>query len=176
MRTKAVIVLSVALAAGIGPLAAQAPAPATSLRVGAARVDVTPPAAPGAPPQTYEHQRLYLRAIVVDNGTTRAVIIGADQGNLADDVWTNASRAIASELNIPTQNILMSATHTHSTATTGPGQAAPGRAGGAAPAAPAPAAANAAPPPLVAPMLQAVRQARAALRVWGLVRAPRGST
>ena len=94
-------------------LAAQAQTP--SLRVGAARVDITPPADPANPLSgKYAHERLYVRAIVLDNGATRAALIGADQGMLFENVWTAASKQIAAELNCPVENIVMSATHTHS--------------------------------------------------------------
>ena len=86
-----------------------------TLRVGAARVDITPAADPAHPPSgKYAHEKLYVRAIVLDNGSTRAALIGADQGMLYDAVWQPASKQIASELNCPVENIVMSATHTHS--------------------------------------------------------------
>jgi hypothetical protein len=73
-----------------------------ALRAGAARVDITPPANPEYPASgKYAHERLYIRAIVLDNGVTRAALIGADQSGLADDVWANASRQIAEELSCP---------------------------------------------------------------------------
>ena len=44
--------------------AAGAPARALSLRVGAARIDITPAADPANPPSgDYAHEKLYLRAI-----------------------------------------------------------------------------------------------------------------
>jgi hypothetical protein len=55
-----------------------------------------------------------VRAIVLDNGTARATLIGADQGGLPEGVWKAASKQIAAELNCPVENIVMSATHTHS--------------------------------------------------------------
>jgi len=75
-----------------------------------------PPLAAGfsAPTGRYEHEHLFVRAIVVDNGTSRAVLIGADQSNLSEDTWNQASQQIAKELDCPVANILMSATHTHS--------------------------------------------------------------
>src|SRR6516164_2721949 len=60
------------------------------LRVGAARVDITPPAGEGGfdkPTGKYEHEHLYVRAIVIDNGQTRATIVGADQANMPDAVY-----------------------------------------------------------------------------------------
>jgi hypothetical protein len=61
-------------------------------RVGAARVDITPPADPANPPSgKYAHERLYVRAIVLDNGSARAALIGADQGMLYTVVVTLAN-------------------------------------------------------------------------------------
>lgn len=86
-----------------------------SLRVGAARVDITPPADPANPPLgKYAHERLYVRAIVLDNGVTRAAVIGADQSGLGEATWVQASKLVADELKCPVENIIMSATHTHS--------------------------------------------------------------
>jgi neutral ceramidase len=127
-----------------------------ALSVGASRVDITPPADPANPPSgKYEHERLYVRAIVVENGSARAVLIGADQSGLSEQVWTLASKQIASELNCPVANILMSATHTHSGLAAGD---VPGR-GGFGPPDP-----NAPPPPVVAKIVEAVRQAKARLQ------------
>ena len=128
-----------------------------SLRAGAARVDITPPADPKNPPSgKYAHERLYVRAIVLDNGSTRAALIAADQGGLPDAVWQPASKQIAAELNCPIEDIVMSATHTHSGWGPGgfPGMRAP-RADGAL---------NQPPPPIVAQILDAVRQAKANLQ------------
>lgn len=126
-----------------------------SLKVGAARVDITPPSDPANPPSgKYEHERLYVRAIVLDNGSARAALIGADQGNLSDLIWTAASKRIAQELDCPVANIILSATHTHSG--WGPGPIP--RGGPMAPPDP-----NQPPPPIVAQMVDAVRQAKAKL-------------
>ncbi len=102
----------------------QAAAMAGTLRVGAAVVETTP--AETAKGARYEHERLYVRAIVIDNGSTRSVLIGADQGGIPEDVWVEASKRITVDHGIPVENILMSATHTHSAAGRGPnGQQAP---------------------------------------------------
>jgi hypothetical protein len=128
-----------------------------TLRVGAARVDITPSADPANPPSgKYAHERLYVRAIVLDNGTTKAALIGADQGGLPEGVWQAASKQIAAELNCPRENIVMSATHTHSG--WGPGGF-PGMRGLR-----PDAAANQPPPPIVGQILDAVRQAKARLQ------------
>ena len=127
------------------------------LRVGAARADITPPADPANPPSgKYAHERLYARAIVLDNGTTKAALIGADQGGLSEGVWEAASKQIAAELNCPGENIVMSATHTHSG--WGPGGF-PGIRGLR-----PDAGTNQPPPPIVGQIVDAVRQAKARLQ------------
>jgi neutral ceramidase len=126
-----------------------------TLRVGAAREDITPAADPAHPPSgKYAHEKLYVRAIVIDNGSVRVALIAADQGGLSETVWQAASKQIAAELNCPVENIVMSATHTHSG--WGPGGL-PGMRG----LRPDP---NAPPPPIVGQILDAVRQAKANLQ------------
>jgi hypothetical protein len=62
----------------------------------------------------YEHEKLFVRAIVLDDGTTRAALIGADSSDMYEAVWADVAPKIAAELNCPVQNILMSVTHSHS--------------------------------------------------------------
>src|SRR5580693_4343073 len=127
---------------------------AANLRVGAARVDITPPADAVNPPTgKFAHEHLYVRAIVLDNGSARAVLIGADQAGLPEIVWTTAAKQIAKEVDCPVPNIVMSATHTHSG--WGPGGPGPGMFH------PEP---NAPPPPIVGQIVDAVRQAKAKLQ------------
>jgi len=120
------------------------------LRVGAARVDITPPINVQYPPSgRYEHEHLYVRSIVLDNGVTRAALLNADLGNIPEDVWANASKQIAEELKCPVENIIMSAIHTHSGVPAGP---------------PAPAPAMPPSATVVSAMLDAVRQAKTKLQ------------
>lgn len=146
-------------------LAASAPAKAQGLRVGAARIDITPAADPASPPSgKYAHEKLYLRAIVLDNGTARAALIGADQSMLFEDTWAAASKQVAAELDCPVENVVISMTHTHSA--WGPGDQ-PfrrfGQAGGPGGPPPAPDP-NAPPPPIVGKILDAVKQASTKLQ------------
>ena len=105
-------------------LSASAPSKAQTLRVGAARIDITPAADPANPPSgKYAHERLYLRAIVLDNGAARTALVGADQGMLMENIWAAAAKQIAAELNCPVENIMLSVTHTHSA--WGPGDTLP---------------------------------------------------
>jgi neutral ceramidase len=125
-----------------------------SLRVGASRVDITPPSDRQNPPSgKYDHEKLYVRAIVLDNRSSRAALIGADQAGLSEAIWQAASKQIAAELNCPVENIVMSATHTHS-----------GWGPGGFPGVRALSDPNAPPPPIVGQILDAVRQAKAKLQ------------
>ena len=108
------------------------PSEGAGLRAGAARIDITPPLEPGsdAPTGKYEHEHLYIRAVVLDNGRTRAALLGADQGGLSEAIWSGASQQIAKELDCPAVNIIMSATHSHSSGVPFRPGAGPGTQGG----------------------------------------------
>ena len=86
----------------------------TALRVGAAKIDVTPAA--NALPQNYEGilDHIYSRAIVIDNGSATAALITVDAGGVPDAVWQAVSKQLQSELGIPEKNVLLTATHSHS--------------------------------------------------------------
>jgi len=109
---KASILLALAgLAVGLSDAAFAAAKP---FRVGAARVDITPAA--DALPQSYAGilDRVYSRAIVIDNGDSTAALISVDAGGIPDEVWQAVSTKIENELDIPTANLLITATHSHS--------------------------------------------------------------
>jgi len=100
---------------GVLGLASLGVATGEPLQVGAAKVDFTSMAyADGVIPATeFEHERIYMRAIVLDNGDTRLALVGADLSGLAG-VWEIAAPLIAEELDVDIANILLTATHTHS--------------------------------------------------------------
>jgi len=85
-----------------------------SLRAGAAKVDVTP--AERDLPKNYDGilDRIYSRAIVLESGNTMAALITVDAGGVPDQVWQGVTRQVENELKIPTANVLLTATHTHS--------------------------------------------------------------
>ena len=134
--------IAVALTVAFVAASATASAAGNSLRVGAAKVDVTkwsrtPPVTP-----KYEHERAQVRAIVIDNGATRAALISVP-GSSHD--WPSISRQVTAELNCPAEHIVISGTHAHSY--------------GAGPA-PTPGA----PDPLTQAVMEAVRQAKGKLQ------------
>jgi neutral ceramidase len=91
------------------------------LRVGAARVDITPPVNPAYPPSgKYDHEKMYVRAIVLDNGKTRAALVGADLPDVTNPIWSGAAPLMARELDCPIENLILSPTHSHSACPSGP--------------------------------------------------------
>ena len=109
MRATLVIFVAVVLMA---PVATQAQS--SSFKAGAAKVDVTPAAS--ELPKTYEGilDRLYSRAIVLDNGAGMAALISVDAGGVGDQIWRTVTQQVEKELGIPAANVLLTATHTHS--------------------------------------------------------------
>jgi neutral/alkaline ceramidase-like enzyme len=85
-----------------------------ALSVGAARVDITPDVK--ALPKGYEgiNDPIFVRAIVIDDGKSRAALVTVDAGALLTDTWSQVSRRAAAELRIPVEHLLLTATHTHS--------------------------------------------------------------
>ena len=113
------------------------PATATDrgpLRVGAAKVDITPTDLAGltnlwGTPFEGVHDKIYVRALVLDNSTTTAALVAGDVVEFGDT--TAVRQRIANETGIPADNILISATHDHNAPRVGsvsPGASA--RAGG----------------------------------------------
>src|ERR1035438_2314942 len=79
-------------------MSAAAYAQNAGLRVGAAKVDVTP--AEKELPKSYEGilDHLFSRAIVIDNGTAAAALITLDAGGIPDGVWQAVSKQVETEL------------------------------------------------------------------------------
>jgi len=84
----------------------------SSFRVGAGKVDITPVQLPKNSEGILD--RIYARAIVIDNGITSAALVSVDTGMIGEQVWKNVSQRIEKELGIPAQNLIMNPTHTHS--------------------------------------------------------------
>src|SRR5882757_7591992 len=85
------------------------------LRAGAARVDITPAANLLPAPYRSIRDHLHVRAIVLDNHATRAALVGVDLIVIDEPLWQEVSQKIAQALHCAVENILMSATHSHST-------------------------------------------------------------
>jgi hypothetical protein len=84
-----------------------------ALVAGASRVDITPPTSALVVGNGIR-DHIYVRALVIGNGQTCAVIATLDQGGVAPDVWADAAPRVAKATGCPASNLLVSATHTHS--------------------------------------------------------------
>jgi neutral ceramidase len=84
------------------------------LQAGAARVDITPAASELPPSSQGVLDPLYARAIVVANGHSRAALLTVDAGGLPTALWETLRNRAESELGIPRDNVMVTATHTHS--------------------------------------------------------------
>jgi len=99
------------------PAFAQEP---TKFRAGAAASNITPPLGGAiiggfAPfPATHIHDELHARCLVLDDGKTKLVFVVCDILGLDRLVSDEARRVIQKDLGIPPDNVMISATHTHS--------------------------------------------------------------
>jgi len=106
-------------ALAVAPLGAQ-PDKARAFRAGAATSNITPPL--GMPivggfapfPSTHVHDELHARCLVLDDGATKLVIVVCDLLGIDRQVSDEARALIHKDLGIPPDNVLISATHTHS--------------------------------------------------------------
>jgi neutral ceramidase len=105
-----------------------------SLRVGAARIDITPPADAALPMAGYGgrtqgfkgiHDNIYVRAIVLDDGATQAALVAWEALFVPDAVWAETSKRIAAETGIRPENLLLSAVHNHGAPTLALAETAP---------------------------------------------------
>jgi hypothetical protein len=84
------------------------------LRAGAAKVDITPPA--NALPRGFEgvNDPIFVRAIVIDDGSSRAALVAIDTGAIPPALWSAVSERAGRELGLRPEQILVTASHTHS--------------------------------------------------------------
>src|SRR5882724_1434062 len=110
LRGTLIVVLTIVF---LATLAAQA-ADSRLLHAGAARVDITPSANALPVPYTSVRDHLFVRAIVLENGVARAALVGVDLIGIDEPLWQEISKQVAQELQCPVDNIIISATHSHS--------------------------------------------------------------
>jgi len=115
-------VLSTILLAAIAVTGEAQVATPGALRVGAAKVDITP--APNELPKQYLGvlDRVYSRAIVIDNGVTSAALVTVDVISLSETVARRVNERIEKDLGIPVKNQVVAGTGTHSSPIVGQGQ------------------------------------------------------
>jgi hypothetical protein len=98
------------------------PAAAGVFRAGAATVSITPAPDAALPMSGYAgrtegfraiHDDLHVRAIVVDDGATQAAIIACEIVGIAAPLVEEITERVTREADVPRQNILLAAVHTH---------------------------------------------------------------
>jgi neutral ceramidase len=122
MKSKFFLLLSAVLSC-VGPAIAAHP---NNLRVGAAKVDITPPDTMATSLKnvwgtvyTGIHDHIYVRAIVIDDGKTSAALVSIDTSSMPDNI--DVRRRIQKETGVPASNIMISTTHTHNAPAVGAG-------------------------------------------------------
>jgi len=90
------------------------PVQAAGLKAGAAKVDVTPAVDKLPRNMIGILDHIFARAIVVDDGSAKAVLVAIDAGAIPPDMWTRVSQRVEKEFGIPATRLLLTATHTHS--------------------------------------------------------------
>ena len=110
--------------AGVLPTAiaqAAGSAEAKTLRAGAASVDITPQKFPVLVPGSFLSRfansvtdPLFARCLVLDDGAKKLVLMVADVISIPYPIQETVKEAASKATGIPTQNMMISATHTHS--------------------------------------------------------------
>lgn len=101
---------------------AQASASAgNTFKAGAARVDITPVLRRDILLAGYEprpaakiHDHIFVRAIVLDNGSARTALVGVEIIAFTEPMWKTTSARIAAATGISPDHLIIDATHTHS--------------------------------------------------------------
>lgn len=91
-------------------------------RAGAAASNITPPLGPpvvgagSTVPTSNVHDELHARALVLDDGATRFALVVCDSSGISASICDKAREFIAADkaIQIPPENVMVSATHTHS--------------------------------------------------------------
>ncbi|MBI5769361.1 MAG: hypothetical protein HZA93_16325 [Verrucomicrobia bacterium] len=93
--------------------------PAAEVKLGTAAVPINPPLGIGL--AGYYHERghegvlddLFAKAIVLDDGTTRAAIVVCDLISMPKWIVTEARQLVEARTGIPGAHVMIAATHTH---------------------------------------------------------------
>ena len=94
-------------------------------RAGASTANVTPPLGKlivgnyQSPPATHIHDELHARCLVLDDGATRIAFVIVDNVGINREVLDEAKRQVEQATGLAKENILISATHTHSATSAG---------------------------------------------------------
>lgn len=99
-------------------------------RAGASLSNITPPLGEGIvgnfgtpPPAKHIHDQLHVRSLVLDDGETRLVFAVVDNVGIKREVFDEAKKLVHQATGLAKEQMLMSATHTHSSISAGGGGA-----------------------------------------------------
>jgi hypothetical protein len=101
------------------PSAALSGSESVEFRVGRAAVDITPERGMAMGGYFFVrlnegvHDRLFAKAIVIEDGANKAALVACDLESLPGSFVTAARQEAAAKTGIPTEHIMISATHTH---------------------------------------------------------------
>ena len=93
-----------------------------ALSAGASQIDITPAAGAHLPMSGYGdrtqghegvHDALYVRALVVDDGSKRAAVVACETIFIPDLLWKMVSERVSQRERIPAENLLLTSVHTH---------------------------------------------------------------
>lgn len=83
------------------------------IKVGAAKLNITPSKEQLGSNSLGVHDSVYVRAIVINNGVTSAALVTVS-GNQSEQSWKVSTERMEKELGIPAKNVVISSTHSHS--------------------------------------------------------------
>jgi neutral ceramidase len=120
MHTRAFVIL---LVLSLGTLLHAAADSPRVFRAGAATSNVTPDLGVSINggfqdgKATFIHDELHARCLALDDGQTKLVLVAVDSCVIGRDIFDAAKRMVQESTGIPVENMLMSATHSHSCGT-----------------------------------------------------------
>jgi len=104
------------LIAGTVFFASEAPAQTSNtsaIQAGVARVDITPQIDELPEPLSSVHDPIYVRALVVESETKRAVIVVAEVPAIAPDIYEDLGQQVSERFRVPREQVMIGTTHTH---------------------------------------------------------------
>jgi hypothetical protein len=98
-----------------------------NLKAGVGRADITPPVGMEIGIWALRkglsrgiHDRMYARALVLDDGTTPAAVVNLDVAYISSEMTSRVRDLVAEQTAIPRSNILLNCSHTHTSPHVGP--------------------------------------------------------
>jgi hypothetical protein len=85
-----------------------------ALQAGAAKVDITPPASALPHSTDILRDHVYIRAIAISSGQSCAILVGADQNSIRNEMVAEIIARTTSMTRCPAENYIFTGTCTHS--------------------------------------------------------------